>query len=165
MKGMDSIELQYPEEGEFAPDFSFTSTKGKLMKLSDYRGLRCIVLYFYPKDFTPGCTTEAKEFSIDNEKFESKGITILGVSPDETESHSKIKERMNIPYELISDTEHKIASLYGSYGPKSYMEKEYIGIHRSTFLIGKDGRIIKVFRRVKPLGHSEQVLSEFRNSC
>ena len=162
---MDSTVSHYPEEGEFAPDFSFRTANGKSMKLSGYQGARCIVLYFYPKDFTPGCTTEAKEFSTDNEKFESKGITILGVSPDETESHVKFKERMNIPYKLISDPDHRIASLYGSYGPKNFMGKEYLGVQRSTFLIGKDGRIIKIFHRVKPLGHSEQVMKEFKNSC
>ena len=162
---MDSSESHSPQEGEFAPDFSFKTADGKTMKLSDYRGDRCVVLYFYPKDFTPGCTTEAKEFSTDNDNFESKGITILGVSPDETESHLKFKERMNIPYELISDTDHSIASLYGTYGPKNFMGKEYLGVHRSTFLIGKDGRIIKVLHRVKPLGHSEQVMNEFRNFC
>lgn len=162
---MDSTVSNYPKEGEFAPDFSFRTTNGKSMKLSDYRGARYIVLYFYPKDFTPGCTIEAEEFSTDNEKFETKGITILGVSPDETESHFKFKERMNIPYELVSDTDHKIAVLYGSYGPKNFMGKEYLGVYRSTFLIGKDGRIIKVFHRVKPLGHSEQVMKEFGNSC
>ena len=162
---MESTESHYPEEGEFAPDFSFKTASGKSMKLSDYRGERCIILYFYPKDFTPGCTTEAKEFSTDNEKFESKGITILGVSPDETESHLKFKEQMNIPYELISDADHRISSLYGSYGPKNYMGKEYLGVSRSTFLIGKDGKIIKAFHRVKPLGHSEQVMKEFGNSC
>ena len=81
------------------------------------------------------------------------------------ESHFKFKERMNIPYELISDADHRIASLYGTYGPKNFMGKEYLGVHRSTFLIGKDGRIIKVLHRVKPLGHSEQVMKEFGNSC
>lgn len=162
---MESTESHYPEEGEFAPDFSFKTASGKSMKLSDYRGERCIILYFYPKDFTPGCTTEAKEFSTDNEKFESRGITILGVSPDEIESHLKFKEQMNIPYELISDADHRISSLYGSYGPKNYMGKEYLGVSRSTFLIGKDGKLIKAFHRVKPLGHSEQVMKEFGNSC
>jgi thioredoxin-dependent peroxiredoxin len=162
---MESTESHCPEEGEFAPDFSFKTASGKSMKLSDYRGERCIILYFYPKDFTPGCTTEAKEFSTDNEKFESRGITILGVSPDEIESHLKFKEQMNIPYELISDADHRISSLYGSYGPKNYMGKEYLGVSRSTFLIGKDGKLIKAFHRVKPLGHSEQVMKEFGNSC
>jgi peroxiredoxin Q/BCP len=154
-----------PVEGEIAPDFSYTAANGKSKRLSDYRGDRCIVLYFYPKDFTPGCTTEAKEFSTDNDKFEGKGITILGISPDERELHDKFKERMNIPYELISDSDHRIASLYGCYGPKNFMGKEYLGVHRSTFLIGKDGRIIKAFYRVKPLGHSEQVMEEFGNFC
>jgi thioredoxin-dependent peroxiredoxin len=162
---MDSKISRYPEEGEIAPDFRFTATNGESKKLSDYWGDRCIVLYFYPKDFTPGCTTEAKEFSMDNDEFEGKGITILGISPDEMESHDKFKERMNIPYELISDPDYRIASMYGCYGPKNFMGKEYLGIHRSTFLIGKDGRIIKAFHRVKPSGHSEQVMREFANSC
>jgi peroxiredoxin Q/BCP len=162
---MQSTESHSPKEGEYAPDFSFTTVNGRLMKLSDFRGDRCIILYFYPKDFTPGCTTEAKEFSTDNEKFVSKGITILGVSPDGSESHLKFKERLRIPYELVSDTDNRIASLYGTYGPKSFMGKEYLGVHRSTFLIGKDGRIIKVFHRVKPSGHSDEVMKEFGNFC
>src|SRR5688572_23462753 len=103
---MESTESHYPEAGQFAPEFSFKTADGKSMNLSDYRGSKCVILYFYPKDFTPGCTTEAKEFSTDNEKFESRGITILGVSPDKTESHKEFKQRMNIPYELISDTDH-----------------------------------------------------------
>lgn len=162
---MHSSESLYPKEGEYAPDFSFTTADGGLKKLSDYRGDKCIILYFYPKDFTPGCTTEAKEFSTDSDKFASKGITILGVSPDGSESHLKFKERMRIPYELISDADNKIASLYGTYGPKSFMGKEYLGVHRSTFLIGKDGRIIKVFHRVKPSGHSDAVMKEFGDFC
>lgn len=162
---MDINESHYPIEGDVAPDFSFKATNGKSMNLSDYRGLGCVILYFYPKDFTPGCTTEATEFSMDYDKFERQGIIILGVSPDNADSHIEFKQRMGIPYELISDTSNEIASLYGCYGPKSYMGKAYMGIHRSTFLIGKDGKIIKVFQRVKPLGHSEQVLNSFRNSC
>lgn len=162
---MHSTESHSPKEGEYAPDFSFMAANGRLKKLSDFRGDRCIILYFYPKDFTPGCTTEAKEFSTDNDKFVSKGITILGVSPDGSESHLKFKERMRIPYELISDTDNRIASLYGTYGPKSFMGKEYLGVHRSTFLIGKDGRIIKAFHRVKPSGHSDEVMKEFGDFC
>lgn len=160
-----STESHIPKEGEFAPDFSFRTADGRLMKLSDFRGNSRVILYFYPKDFTPGCTTEAREFSTDNEKFTSKGITVLGVSPDGSESHLKFKVKMNIPYELISDTEHDIASLYGTYGPKTFMGKEYLGVHRSTFLIGKDGRIVKVFHRVKPLGHSDEVMKGFENLC
>jgi thioredoxin-dependent peroxiredoxin len=158
-------EMHYPVEGDVAPDFTFKAANGKSMNLSDYRGSRCVILYFYPKDFTPGCTTEAKEFSMYYDKFEKQGIIILGVSPDNADSHTEFKERMRIPYELVSDTGNKIASLYGCYGLKNYMGKEYMGIYRSTFLISKDGKIIRVFHRVKPLGHGEQVLNSFANFC
>lgn len=158
---LEITEPNYPKAGEIAPDFSFTTESGESMKLSDYRGSKCVILYFYPKDFTPGCTTEAREFTADYIRFEDRGIIVLGVSPDDSKSHTDFKQKMKIPYELISDPANKIASLYRCYGLKNYMGKEYMGIHRSTFLIGKDGRIVKAFYRVKPLGHSEKVLEVF----
>jgi thioredoxin-dependent peroxiredoxin len=143
-------------EGDIAPDFSFGNTK-----LSDLRGRR-IVLYFYPKDFTPGCSTEATEFARDYEKFKAKNIDILGISPDDEESHSKFREKMNIPYHLVPDTDFTISKRYAVYGPRNFMGKEYIGVSRTTFLVDQNGVIIKIFNKVKPLGHSLEVLQEFK---
>jgi thioredoxin-dependent peroxiredoxin len=148
-------------EGDIAPDFSFSDYKGINTKLSDLRGRR-IVLYFYPKDFTPGCSTEATEFARDYEKFKAKNIDILGISPDDEESHSKFREKMNIPYHLVPDTDFTISKRYAVYGPRNFMGKEYIGVSRTTFLVDQNGIIIKIFNKVKPLGHSLEVLQEFK---
>jgi thioredoxin-dependent peroxiredoxin len=148
-------------EGDIAPDFSFGDYKGVNTKLSDLRGRR-IVLYFYPKDFTPGCSTEATEFARDYEKFKAKNIDILGISPDDEESHSKFREKMNIPYHLVPDTDFTISKRYAVYGPRNFMGKEYIGVSRTTFLVDQNGVIIKIFNKVKPLGHSLEVLQEFK---
>ena len=148
-------------EGDIAPDFSFSDNKGINTKLSDLRGRR-IVLYFYPKDFTPGCSTEATEFARDYEKFKAKNIDILGISPDDEESHSKFREKMNIPYHLVPDTDFTISKRYAVYGPRNFMGKEYIGVSRTTFLVDQNGVIIKIFNKVKPLGHSLEVLQEFK---
>jgi thioredoxin-dependent peroxiredoxin len=148
-------------EGDIAPDFSFGDHKGINTKLSDLRGRR-IVLYFYPKDFTPGCSTEATEFARDYEKFKAKNIDILGISPDDEESHSKFREKMNIPYHLVPDTDFTISKRYAVYGPRNFMGKEYIGVSRTTFLVDQNGVIIKIFNKVKPLGHSLEVLQEFK---
>jgi peroxiredoxin Q/BCP len=148
-------------EGDIAPDFSFSDYKGINTKLSDLRGRR-IVLYFYPKDFTPGCSTEATEFARDYEKFKAENIDILGISPDDEESHSKFREKMNIPYHLVPDTDFTISKRYAVYGPRKFMGKEYIGVSRTTFLVDQNGVIIKIFNKVKPLGHSLEVLQEFK---
>jgi peroxiredoxin Q/BCP len=148
-------------EGDVAPDFSFRDYRGINTKLSDLRGRR-IVLYFYPKDFTPGCSTEATEFARDYEKFKAKNIDILGISPDDEESHSKFREKMNIPYHLVPDTDFTISKRYAVYGPRNFMGKEYIGVSRTTFLVDQNGVIIKIFNKVKPLGHSLEVLQEFK---
>ena len=148
-------------EGDIAPDFSFSDDKGINTKLSDLRGRR-IVLYFYPKDFTPGCSTEATEFARDYEKFKAKNIDILGISPDDEESHSKFREKMNIPYHLVPDTDFTISKRYAVYGLRKFMGKEYIGVSRTTFLVDQNGVIIKIFNKVKPLGHSLEVLQEFK---
>jgi thioredoxin-dependent peroxiredoxin len=148
-------------EGDIAPDFSFSDGSGNKTNLNELRGQR-IVLYFYPRDFTPGCSTEASEFARDYEKFREKKIDILGISPDDRESHSRFREKMNIPYHLISDTDFSISKKYDVYGPKNFMGKEYIGVSRTTFLVDENGVIIKIFKKVKPLGHSAEVLHEFK---
>ena len=145
--------------GTVAPDFSFRSGTQEL-KLSDFRK-RKVVVYFYPRDFTTGCTAEASEFTTDYDKFKQAGIEIIGVSPDTEVSHEKFKEKMRIPYHLASDTNKSISIKYGTYGLKKFMGKEYMGVSRTTFLIDEKGVIIKIFKKVKPQGHSNQVLDAF----
>lgn len=155
-KPISSGELK---EGNSAPDFSFRS-ENQDMKLSDFKS-RKMVLYFYPRDFTTGCTTEASEFTRDYDRFKRSGIEIIGVSPDDEESHNKFKDKMNIPYHLAPDVDNSISKKYGTYGLKKFMGKEYMGVNRTTFLINEDGVIIRIFNKVKPMGHSSEVLQAF----
>jgi peroxiredoxin Q/BCP len=149
--------------GIVAPDFSFKSG-GQDMKLSDFRN-RKVVVYFYPRDFTTGCTTEASEFTMDYDKFKQAGIEIIGVSPDTEESHEKFKKKMKIPYHLASDTNNAISKKYRTYGLKKFMGKEYMGVNRTTFLLDEKGVIEKIFNKVKPQGHSNQVLEAFKTTA
>ena len=145
--------------GIVAPDFTFRSGMQEL-KLSDFRK-RKVVVYFYPRDFTTGCTTEASEFTTDYDKFQKAGIEIIGISPDTEDSHEKFKEKMKIPYHLASDINNSISKKYGTYGLKKFMGKEYMGVNRTTLLIDEKGLIVKIFKKVKPQGHSNQVLEAF----
>ena len=145
-------------EGNLAPDFNFKDSDNKTIRLSNFLGKR-IVIYFYPRDFTPGCTTEAYEFSNQFNKYREHDIMIIGISPDDEKSHEKFREKMNIPFLLASDTTHQISQKYGVYGPKKFMGKETMGVNRTTFLIDKDGKIEKIFNKVKPNGHSIEVLN------
>ncbi|HUG97241.1 MAG TPA: thioredoxin-dependent thiol peroxidase [Nitrososphaera sp.] len=149
-------------EGNVAPDFTMRDGNGKEMKLSELRGKKSAVVYFYPKDFTPGCTMEATGFSRDYKKFREAGIEIVGVSPDDEESHQKFRAKMGMPYPLVADTENEVSKKFGVYGLKSFMGREYMGVNRSTFLVNKEGRIAKVYRKVKPAGHSQEVLDALR---
>lgn len=148
-------------EGKDAPDFSMRDSKGNVFKLSDLKGKKNIAIYFYPKDFTPGCTTEATEFSRDYDKFTKAGIEIVGISPDSEESHDKFRDKMRIPYPLVADTEKQVAKSYGVFGKKVFMGREFMGVIRTTFLVNKSGKIIKVFNKVKPAGHSKEVFESF----
>lgn len=148
-------------QGSAAPDFSMRDAKGKVFKLSDLKGKKNAVVYFYPKDFTPGCTTEAAEFSRDYQKFADAGIEIIGISPDSEDSHDKFREKMGIPYPLVADTEKEVAKSYGVYGMKTFMGREFMGVKRTTFLVDKSGKVIKTFDKVKPAGHSKEVLESF----
>lgn len=140
-----------------APEFTLPDENGAMHSLADYRG-KPVVLYFYPKDDTPGCTTEACNFRDDYHVYAENGITILGISPDSPKSHAKFKEKYHLPFTLLADEGHKIADVYGVWGLKKNMGREYMGIFRTTFLIGPDGNLVKVFENVKPDGHSAQVL-------
>ncbi|MHB1356024.1 MAG: thioredoxin-dependent thiol peroxidase [Anaerolineae bacterium] len=144
-------------ENELAPDFTLLADDGESVTLSTFRG-RKVVLYFYPKDDTPGCTTEACSFRDDYSQFLMKGAVVIGVSPDDAASHGQFRAKFGLPFYLLSDTDHKVASLYGAWGEKKLYGKSYEGIIRSTFIIGEDGQVIKAFSKVKVEGHAQQVL-------
>ncbi|HVX03372.1 MAG TPA: peroxiredoxin [Nitrososphaera sp.] len=152
------------EEGSVAPDFEMRDSGNKVFKLSDLKGKKNAVVYFYPRDFTPGCTTEAAEFTRDYKKFKDAGIEVIGISPDTEDSHDKFREKMGIPYPLVSDPEKEVAKSYGAYGKKTFMGREFMGVIRSTFLVDKSGKVLKVFGKVKPTGHSKEVLESFGNT-
>ena len=151
------------KEGDLAPDFTFKDPDTKELKLSDLRG-EYVVFSFYPRDFTPGCTREAIEFITDYNKYIQNNITIIGISPDNEKSHLEFKKQMKIPFLLASDIEKNIAQKYRVIGLKTFMGKEYIGIHRTTFLIDKTGHILKIFYKVKPKGHSREILNYLINN-
>jgi len=146
------------KENSMAPDFELLDETGTARKLSDYLG-KDVVLYFYPKDETPGCTTEACNFRDDYSTYEKAGVVILGVSPDSPASHAKFKAKFHLPFTLLADEEHKVCELFGVWGKKKMYGREYDGVFRTTFLIGKEGTIRKVFENVKPAEHSAEILA------
>jgi thioredoxin-dependent peroxiredoxin len=146
------------EEGKPAPDFALTSDTGETVKLSDFRG-KPVVLYFYPKDDTPGCTAQACGIRDDYGSFAENGAVVLGVSRDDEASHVKFKEKYSLPFTLLSDPDHEVAEQYGVWGERSSYGKTYMGIERSTFLIDPEGNVTKVMRRVKPDTHAQDVLA------
>ena len=146
------------EEGKPAPDFELATDMGERVKLSDFRG-KPVVLYFYPKDDTPGCTTQACGFRDSYVDFEKRGAVILGVSPDDEASHVRFKEKYSLPFTLLADPEHEVADQYGVWGEKKYAGKTYFGVFRSTFVIDAEGNVAKVMHNVKPDGHPDQVLA------
>jgi thioredoxin-dependent peroxiredoxin len=158
---MEDIRSTYLKEGDTAPDFTFEDNNGKSVKLSEYGGRKNMIVYFYPKDFTSGCSTEATEFTEDYEEFRRNNVEILGISSDDMDSHIRFRQKFHIPYMLVSDPENLVSKLYGVYGTKKFMGKEYLGITRSTFLIDKKGKITKIFYKVKPSGHSKEVRESF----
>jgi peroxiredoxin Q/BCP len=141
-----------------APDFTLLDDTNTPRKLSDYRG-RNVVLYFYPKDDTPGCTKEACNFRDDYSAYENAGVVILGVSPDTVNSHIKFKKKFQLQFPLLADEGHKVCDLYGVWGPKKFMGKEYEGVQRTTFLIDENGNIARVYESVRPAEHSAELLS------
>lgn len=150
------------KEGMKAPDFSLLSNDEKKVSLKDFKGKR-VVLYFYPKDDTPGCTIEACEFRDKIKSIQTKDAVVLGVSPDGKDSHNKFIEKFRLPFTLLSDEEKKTSNDYGVWVKKNMYGKEYMGVARTTFVIGKDGTIEKIYEKVKPEGHAEEIL-EFLKS-
>ena len=149
------------EAGRVAPDFALPDAEGKVHRLSDYRG-KVVVLYFYPKDNTPGCTREAVGFRDDYEAYQQAGVVILGVSPDSPERHARFKAKYDLPFTLLADTEHKVCELYDVWKKKKSFGKEYFGVVRTTYIIAPDGTIAKVYKRVKTAEHSKQVLADLK---
>jgi len=146
------------KEGQEAPEFSAETSGGGRVSLSDFKG-KNVVLYFYPKDDTPGCTKEACAFRDAYARFGKKGAVVLGVSTDPVKSHDKFTEKFKLPFTLLADPEKKIVQDYGVWGEKTFMGRKYMGTHRVTFLIGPDGRIKKIWPKVKPEEHAEEVLA------
>jgi len=146
------------EEGKPAPDFTLASDSGEAVTLSSLKG-RPVVLYFYPKDDTPGCTTQACAIRDAYGEFERLGAVVLGVSPDNEASHVKFREKYDLPFTLLADPGHKVAELYGVWGEKKYMGRTYMGVSRSTFVIAEDGTVKRVMHNVKPATHADDVLA------
>lgn len=148
------------KEGDKAPDFAVNDGAGQTVRSKDLKGKK-YVLYFYPKDDTPGCTKEACSFRDSFSKFKRRGIEVFGVSLDSEKSHQKFTEKFSLPFRLLADTDRKLSESYGTYGQKKFMGREYMGNHRMTFLIDEKGKIKKIFEKVKPEDHAEEVLAAF----
>lgn len=145
--------------GQPAPDFALTQTDGSTVRLSDFRG-QWVVLYFYPRDNTPGCTKEACGFRDRYDAFTEKGIQVLGVSADTEAAHRKFRDKFDLPFPLLCDLDTSVAQRYDSYGPKKFMGKTYEGIFRKTFLIDPNGILVKIYPKVKPEPHAGEVLED-----
>lgn len=146
------------QEGERAPDFALKDADGKMWTLADFRG-KTVVLYFYPKDNTPGCTTEACSFRDRYEEFKKRGVEVVGVSADSEKSHKSFAEKQNLPFLLLSDPEKKTIEAYGALGERKLYGRIFLGILRSTFIIDGEGIVQKVFPKVTPAGHAEEILA------
>jgi peroxiredoxin Q/BCP len=145
--------------GVKAPAFSAPDQSGKTVSLADFAG-QTVVLYFYPRDDTPGCTTQACSFRDEHAAFRKKKAVVIGVSPDNAQSHAKFIGKFNLPFTLLSDADHKIALAYGVWVEKSMYGKKYMGVERSTFVIDAQGKLKAVYRKVKPVEHIAEVLAE-----
>lgn len=149
------------KEGRTAPAFKTTDAEGNLVQLKDFRGQK-VVLYFYPKDDTPGCTKEACSFRDAFVDFKKAGIKVLGISPDNEARHQKFAKKFDLPFTLLTDTDHSIADAYETYGQKKFMGRIYLGVYRTTFLIDEKGKIRRIFEKVKPDDHAQEVLEAFK---
>ena len=155
---MTSTQPGLPSVGEPAPEFTLPSTDGGDVSLADFRGKQAVVLYFYPKDDTPGCTREACSFRDLRSMFQEHGAEILGVSADSVRSHKKFSQKFGLNFPLLADADHAVADRYGVWQQKKFMGREFMGIARTTFVIDRDGNVKAVFPNVKVEGHADQVL-------
>jgi peroxiredoxin Q/BCP len=151
--------MTFLDVGDAAPDFTLPKNGGGTVSLHDLRG-RDVVLYFYPKDDTPGCTKQARALRDAHSSLEGSGAIVLGVSPDDVRSHDRFAAKYGLPFALLADTDHKVAETYGAWTEKSLYGKKYMGIQRSTYLIGPDGKIKQVWPKVKPDEHLDDVVRE-----
>lgn len=145
--------------GAIAPPFELPDATGQPVRLSDFQG-QWVILYFYPRDNTPGCTKEACAYRDVSATLGDRNVVILGISPDSVASHAKFQQKLNLPFRLLADEDTNVAQAYGSYGPKKFMGKEYLGVYRDTFVIDPTGKIAAIYRRVKPDAHVAQVLAD-----
>jgi thioredoxin-dependent peroxiredoxin len=148
--------------GDAAPDFSLPDADGNMVRLADLRG-QWVVLYFYPRDNTPGCTKEACGFRDAYEEYQARDVVVLGVSTDDAKAHTKFSTKFGLPFPLLTDADGQVATAYESYGLKKFMGKEYLGISRNTFVIDPDGKIAKVYLKVKPEPHAADLLADLVN--
>lgn len=159
---MTATDGRLPEVGQQAPDFTLLSTDDKEVSLKDFKGKEAVVLYFYPKDDTPGCTAEACSFRDLRSMFHESGAEILGVSPDTVKSHKKFQQKYHLTFPLLADADHSVADQYGVWQLKKFMGRQYMGIARTTFVIDKNGTIKAVFPNVKVEGHADKVLAALK---
>lgn len=152
--------MTHLKEGDTAPDINAVDQKGEALKLSDYRGKK-VILYFYPKDNTPGCTAEACNFRDNYKVLQDRGFAIIGVSADSAKKHQNFITKYELPFPLIPDTEKEVIEAYGVWGLKKFMGREFDGIHRETFVIDEDGKIEKIYKKVKTKEATEQILADF----
>ncbi|MDG1849493.1 MAG: thioredoxin-dependent thiol peroxidase [Flavobacteriales bacterium] len=148
------------KEGDKAPEFRAFNEKEQEVSLSDFVGKK-VILYFYPKDMTPGCTAESCNLGENYTELQSKGFVVLGVSPDSVKRHQKFIDKYDLPFSLIADEQKEVIRAYGVWGPKKFMGKEYDGVHRTTFVIAENGTIEKIFTKVKTKDHSNQILESY----
>jgi len=149
------------KEGDKAPDFNITDQNGKIQTISDYSGKK-IILFFYPKDLTPGCTTESCDLRDNYEDLKKEGFEVIGVSADNEKKHQKFIDKHNLPFNLLADTDRDVLNRYGVWGEKKFMGKTYNGIHRTTFIIDEKGVIEKIISKVKTKNHTQQILEELK---
>jgi len=152
--------MEQLKEGSVAPPFEGLTQEGQLLKLDDFKGKK-LILYFYPKDNTPGCTAESCNLNENYDYWISKGVDVVGISPDSSASHLKFREKFGLRFNLIADTDKKILQAYGVWGEKFNYGKSYMGVIRTTFLINEEGIIEKIFKKVDTKAHTEQIIKEF----
>jgi peroxiredoxin Q/BCP len=151
--------MSHLKEGDQAPAFAASNEKGQTVSLADFKGKK-LVLYFYPKDDTPGCTAQACSLRDHYGSFLARGYEVLGVSPDSAKKHVKFQEKFNLPFQLLADEDHTVSEAYGVWGEKKFMGRAYMGIHRTTFVIDEGGRIERIIAKVDTEGHADQLLGQ-----